>query len=971
MDVLDNIFNDFDDRHEELPHRLLGLLQAHFPDGRFLLVLSSIKAVSTGEAMELSDEMRDRLVLHAGTGASSDGFNGAMIQSLHIEALDATLIFAPAREDLPAEALKYHMAGVRLCVELFNAQNSLQEAQDFLVAQKEQYNRKFHVMEANYQEIMEENQLAYDQLRNRSRLQQKILDTAATAILTLDPEQHITEVNNAFCAATGYSKEEVVGQPCGILKDVACESGGSLLSDSPGRPQANVRSTIHAKNGEPIEIIKNVSPIFDAEGQVSSVVESFVDVTDLIRAREAAESANIAKREFLANMSHEMRTPLNGIIGMAELAVETDLDDNQRHLLKMINSESDALHNLINDILDFSKVEAGKLEIEAITFDLNQTIEDLTNIFAYKAAQKGLELIAFLSPGIPCDLVGDPTRLRQILLNLVGNALKFTHEGEIFVKVETVMDHPDRVQIRFSVKDTGIGIPKNRATSIFEAFTQVDGSTTRKFGGTGLGTTICKKLVEKMGGEIGFESEEGKGSTFWCTMTFPKSERRKKELPKRSVNLAGIRVLMVDDNRNNRFILCEYLRFWGCIPVEAENGFEALVMLGKFALSAESFDLILTDVQMPGMDGFELVRNIKKIEAAKDIPIIVLTSMGEPGDGKKCRDMGISAYLTKPIRRDDLHQAVLTVLGSPPQDKIPDLITKHTLAEMNRKNGKILLVEDYPANQEVVMHHLRSAGYHVDLAENGKLGLEAFKRRFYDLILMDMQMPVMSGYEATANIREYELKLAAKGAPLTNVPRVPIVAMTANAVIGDRERCMAAGTDDYIPKPMGKVGLLAMVDKWIRSNPLNRAETTCGEDQTKSSGGAAATPPGRGESAESGSEKAAFDAPMDFEGALAEFEGDREFLRTVLNDFLERAKTQMQTLREALSDGDAKAVREEAHAIKGGSGLLMANALSGVAFELETIGRSGALEGGFEVLERLEKELHLLEDYSREKVQVI
>ena len=762
MDLLDDIFDDFDDPDDELPPHLLALLQAHLP-----------------------------------------------------------------REPLPGGAGKYLNAVIRLCVELFSAQNALREAQDLLLTQKGQYQRKARVMEEKYQEMMEDSQLANGELRKRSRLQQKILNTAATAILTFDPEQRITEVNEAFCATTGFSKEEVLGQPGSILKDVSCKNGGSPFSDSRGLPMVNMQCTIYRKDGEPIEIIKNVSPILNVEGEITSVVESFVDVTGLIRAREAAEAANIFKREFLANMSHEMRTPLNGIIGMMELAMETNLDDNQRYLLQIVNSESNALHGLINDVLDFSKVEAGKLKLEAIKFDLKHTFEELTKAFAYKAEQKGLEFVVFLPPHMPCNLVGDPSRLRQILVNLAGNALKFTYEGEIFVKAEMVEDLPDRVKIRFSVTDTGIGIPKDRQTSIFEAFTQVDGSTTRNFGGTGLGTTICKELVEMMGGEIGLASEEGEGSTFWCAITFPKSEEREAVLPKYAVNLAGRRVLMVDDNRTNRFILWEYLKFWGCIPVEAEDGFEALELLKDSTSATGFFDLILTDVQMPGMDGFELVRNIRKIEAFTDIPIIILTSLGRPGDGNKCRDMGIAAYLTKPVRRDDLHQIILSVLGSFPQameDKPPNLITKHTLAEDNRKNGKILLVEDYPTNQEVAMRYLRGAGYHVDLAENGKQGLEAFLRCAYDIILMDMQMPVMSGYEATGKIREHELKGAVGGAAKMNAARIPIVAMTANAMSGDREKCMAAGTDDYIAKPVTRGALLAMVDKWLRSSPGGKGE---------------------------------------------------------------------------------------------------------------------------------------------------
>ena len=964
MDLLDDIFDDVGERDDDRPHKLLVFLQKHLPEGRFQLVLNGGKTVSAGEDGEILGEIGDGQDLQAGTEEPPDDFkspDGTLIRRLPVEALDATLIFNLFRESPSHGAEKYGMAAVRSCVELFSAQNSLREAQDLLVTQKEQFNRKVRVMEERYQEIMEDNQLAYSELRKRSRLQQKILNTAATAILTFDPEQRITEVNEAFCVTTGFSKEEVLGQPCGILKDASRKDGGNTFSESQGLSMVNMQSTIYRKDGEQIEIIKNVSPIYDAEGQITSVVESFVDVTDLIRARKVAEAANIAKREFLANMSHEMRTPLNGIIGMTELAMETNLDDNQRYLLQIVNSESNALHGLINNVLDFSKAEAGKLELEAITFDLNHTFDELTKAFAYKVEQKGLEFAAFLSPHMPCNLVGDPARFRQILVNLVGNALKFTYEGEIFVKGEMIEDLPDRVKIRFSVTDTGIGIPKDRQASIFDVFTQVDGSTTRRYGGTGLGTTICKELVEMMGGDIGLESEAGKGSTFWCTITFPKSDEQEEVLLKHGVNLAGTRVLMVDDNRTNRFILWEYLKFWGCIPVEAEDGFEALDMLRESVSSMSSFELILSDVQMPGMDGFELIRKIKKIEAVKDIPIIVLTSVGQLGDGKKCRDMGISGYLSKPVRRDELHQTILSVLGSFPQspeDTIPNLITKHVLAESNRKHGKILLVEDYPTNQQVAMRYLRGAGYHVDLAENGKQGLEAFNRCAYDIILMDMQMPVMNGYEATAIIREHELKGAAK----MNAARVPIVAMTANAMSGDREKCMAAGTDDYIAKPVTKKALLSMVDKWVPSSPGDNdaGQTQRSEDTLAASGG-------RGEPEESGNEKPSVDAPMDYEKALAEYEGDREFLMTVLNGFLERAKTQIQTLRQALKNGDAETVREEAHAIKGGSGILRANALSGAALELETLGRSGALEGGLEVCERMERELRLLEEYSLRK----
>ncbi|MBT3259731.1 MAG: response regulator, partial [Deltaproteobacteria bacterium] len=419
----------------------------------------------------------------------------------------------------------------------------------------------------------------------------------------------------------------------------------------------------------------------------------------------------------------------------------------------------------------------------------------------------------------------------------------------------------------------------------------------------------------------------------------------------------------------NRFIVSEYLRSWGCMPVAAD-GLEALGMLREAVLSTAPFDLILTDIQMPKMDGFELIPAVRKIEILNDVPIIVLTSLGRRGDGKLCKDLGVAAYFTQPVRRDDLHQTILRVFGGPPDsatDATRTPITKHTLAEAQRKNGKILLVEDYPTNQQVAMRHLRGAGYHVDLAENGKQGLEAFHRCAYDIILMDMQMPVLNGYEATARIREHELEGASGGAADMRAARVPIVAMTANATSSDREKCMAAGTDDYIAKPLTRKALLAIVEKWLRSSPADDVGDIRGADQTRTGEEILAVSGVGGEPVEPGNELRFDDAPMDYEEALAENDGDEAFLMMVLDGFLERAGAQMETLRQALKNGDAERVREEAHAVKGGSGILMANALSEVALELETLGRSGALEGGLEVFERMERELRLLEEYSLEK----
>jgi two-component system, sensor histidine kinase and response regulator len=791
-------------------------------------------------------------------------------------------------------------------------------------------------------------QRAQEALRESEGRIRLLLDSTAEAIFGIDREGRCTFCNPATLRLLGYEKGE------NLLGKFAHDLMHHSRADGTPYPINECRIVQSRRTGEGVHLDDEVFWRSDGtsfpvefwaypirkEGEVVGAVITFLDITErkrveaaLREAKDAAEAGSRAKSDFLANMSHEIRTPMNGIIGMTELALDTNLTFEQRDYLSLVKSSADSLLHVINDILDFSKIEAGKLEMEEIGFEIRDLFRDTLKALAQRADRKPIELCVRVSPRVPKVLVGDPIRLRQLVVNLVGNAFKFTEQGMIIVDAEIESMTGDDVRLQISVSDTGIGIPLEKQQIIFESFAQVDGSTTRRFGGTGLGLTISRQLVELMGGRMWLESELGKGSRFHFTCNFRQETKAMSPLECIAAQaLPGLNVLIVDNNAVNRGILSEMISNWRMKPTAADNGAVALDLLEAAQIAGHPFSIMLLDAMMPELDGFEVLRRIQPKHGLLGAIVMLLSGDHRLADSEQCRQLGVKHSLMKPVGQSELLDAILAALGLAAAEKqfigpIPSTPEKPLGRSLH-----ILLAEDNPVNQKLAIRLLEKAGHRVNLACTGREALEAWENSGtarFDVVLMDIQMPEMDGLEATAGIRNRE-----KGSG----NHIPILAMTAHAMRGDKEKCLASGMDGYVSKPIRPAELFAEIDKWVTA-PQGSAtvQDTSLQNDKKSL------------------------EQIDRLSLFERVDGDHQLLAEMIHLFQEEAPHLLSVMRGALQCGDMLVLERAAHSLKGAAGNLSAQATVAAALQVEKAAANNDLKSTTENLGTLERAVeHLL-----------
>jgi len=808
-----------------------------------------------------------------------------------------------------------------------------------------------------------------------------ILRSMNDSLLVLTPQGTIQTVNCATCSLLGYEEDELVGRPARMLlqeeeEEEEEEEDFAEFSIADGTLPfkrtvlrrlvndgfiSNIETFYLAEDGRTIPVLFSGAVMRDSNDTVEGIVCVAQDITErkqkekeLRRAQADAEAASEAKSEFLASMSHELRTPLNGVIAMNELLLGMPLDEKARRYAWLAKTSGDLLLSLINDILDFSKIEAGKLELETTDFDLRYAVESIALSLASRAEGKGLELVCSVHPHVPTLLRGDPGRLQQVVMNLTNNAIKFTEQGEVAIRVVKDDETPQHATIRCTVTDTGVGIPPDRRDRLFRSFSQVDASTTRKFGGTGLGLAISKQICELMGGQIGVESEPGRGSTFWFTVKLEKQPAAQPQQRPTLDDLHHMRILAVDDNDTNREILREQLTDFGLSNETAPSGERALSTLREAITRGAPFGLAVLDMQMPEMDGEQLAQAIKADPTLKDTVLVLLTSGGEC-DPERLRSLGFAGWLTKPVRQSQLLDAIVeaTLCASARphhRDRNIDRQTSasaHPVHQAKSPGARILLAEDNDISQEAAAELLKRAGYHCNAVADGKQAVEAALRERYDLVLMDCQMPNMDGFDATRAIRQHEESQTLSGGQRR---RLPIIALTANAIKGDRERCLEAGMDDYLTKPLDPDRLVQVIKMHLSADaerpeaslhpPANEAQVEQQLDEAEEGRAAKDAPP-----------------PFDVDAMLKRWGNDRKFVERFITKFRERAPDDLEKLRQAVTAGEVEEATRLAHGLKGAAGYVAAERVRELAGKLETMGRDGDLSEAEDLLMQLQSEL--------------